>query len=109
MSRTFRESAVKIYYVILKYGTKTFVMPVNHYRTLERIFRKPIPTDIRWEDTVAILSAAGVEVDQREGSHVLPKKVAERMVIHRPHPKPEIGRPTVRYIAAFLETAGVKP
>ena len=95
--------------MVLIYGTIMFAMRVKHYRTLERVFRKPTPTDIRWADTVAMLSAAGVEVNQREGSRVLLKKGAERMVIHRPHPEPEIGRATVRDIAAFLETAGVKP
>ena len=34
---------------------------------------------------------------------------AERMVVHRPHPGPEIGRATVRDIAAFLEAIGVRP
>ena len=84
-------------------------MRAKHHRTLERVFRKPTPADIRWTDTVAMLSAAGVEVNQRAGSRVLLKKGAERMVIHRPHPEPEIGKATVRDIAAFLETAGIKP
>ena len=56
-----------------------------------------------------MLSAAGVEVNQNAESRVPLKKGSERMVIHRPHPEPEIGRATIRDIAAFLETAGVKP
>ena len=56
-----------------------------------------------------MLSVAGVEVNQRAESRVLLKKGAERMVIHRPHPEPEIGKATVRDIAAFLEPAGIKP
>ena len=52
---------------------------------------------------------ADVEVIQRAGSRVLLKQGTERMVVHRPHPEPEIGKATVRDIAAFLEAVGVKP
>ena len=43
---------------------------------------------------------------EREGSRVGFKKGAERIVVHRPHPGPEIGRATVRDIAKFLAAAG---
>ncbi len=56
-----------------------------------------------------MLEAAGVEVSQRSGSRVLLKKVADRMVIHRPHPETETGRATVRDIAAFLGSLGANP
>ena len=83
-------------------------MRAKHRLTLERMFNKPTPTGIRWADIVSML-AAEVEVSQRSGSRVLLKKGAERMVIHRPHPEPETGRATVRDIAVFLESLGVKP
>ena len=73
------------------------------------MFKRPTPTGIRWADIVAMLEAADVEVIQRAGSRVLLKKGTERMVVHRPHPEPEIGKATVRDIAAFLEAVGVKP
>jgi len=73
------------------------------------MFKKPTPPGIRWGDIVAMLKAAGVEVSQRSGSRVLLKKGAERMVVHRPHPEPKTGRATVRDIATFLESVGVKP
>ena len=73
------------------------------------MFKRPTPTGIRWADIVAMLEAADVEVIQRTGSRVLLKKGTERMVVHRPHPEPEIGKATVRDIAAFLEAVGVKP
>ena len=84
-------------------------MRAKHRPTLERMFNKPTPTGIRWADIVSMLEAAEVEVSQRSGSRVLLKKGAERMVIHRPHPEPETGRATVRDIAVFLESLGVKP
>ena len=58
---------------------------------------------------VAMLHAAGVEVTQRSGSRVVLKRGAERIVVHRPHPEPEVGRATVRDIAAFLDAVGVRP
>ena len=84
-------------------------MRAKHQRTLESLFKKPTPAGIRWPDIVSMLKAADVEVSQRSGSHVLLKKGAERIVIHRPHPETETGRATVCDIAAFLEAIGVKP
>ena len=90
-------------------GTIYVNMRAKHQRTLESMFKRPTPTGIRWADIVAMLEAADVAVIQRAGSRVLLKKGTERMVVHRPHPEPEIGRATVRDIAAFLEAVGVKP
>ena len=81
----------------------------KHQHTLDSMFKRPPPADIRWADIVAMLKAADVEVTQRSGSRVLLKKGTERMVVHRPHPEPETGRATVRDIAVFLEAVGVKP
>ncbi len=56
-----------------------------------------------------MLLAVKVEVTERSGSRVLIKRETERMVIHRPHPRPETSRATVRDIARFLEHIGVTP
>ena len=93
-------------YCIWYYAVVTLA---KHQRILESMFSKPTPAGIRWTDIVTMLEAAGVEVSQRSGSRVLLKKVADRMVIHRPHPETETGRATVRDIAAFLESIGVNP
>lgn len=73
------------------------------------MFGLPTPADMRWQDIISMLNAAGVQVAERSGSRVLLKKGKERMVVHRPHPEPNTGRATVRDITAFLEAAGVKP
>ena len=83
-------------------------MRAKYQRTLNDVFRKPTPSGIRWTDVIAMLNAAGVEVTQRSGSRVLLKKGGERIVVHRPHPEPEVGRATVRDIAAFLDAVGVR-
>ena len=81
----------------------------KHRKTLVRVFERPTPSDIRWEDIVAMLRACGVEVVERSGSQVGLAKDGERIVIHRPHPRPITGRATARDIAAFLSAAGVQP
>ena len=81
----------------------------KHRHTLERIFARPTPATIRWADIESMLWAVGVEVSERSGSRVLLKKGADRMVVHRPHPRPETGSATVRDIAAFLDALGVRP
>ena len=84
-------------------------MRKKHIRTLEKVFKRPTPADIRWNDIVALLNAAGVEVFQRSGSRVGLKMGSERMVVHRPHPEPSTGKKTVRDIASFLKTIGIEP
>jgi hypothetical protein len=78
-------------------------------RTLERVFARPTPADIRWAEIEALLLAVGVEVSERAGSRVGLKKGDERISVHRPHPSPETGRATVRTLARFLESIGVTP
>ncbi len=78
-------------------------------RTLRSMNQKPTPAGIRWVDIESLLRAVEVEVVERKGSRVLLRKGADRMVVHRPHPKPTTGRATVRDIAAFLRAIGVKP
>ena len=81
----------------------------KHRNPLVRVFERPTPSDIRWEDIVAMLRACGVEVVERSGSRAGLVKDGERIVIHRPQPSPITGRATVRDIAVFLSAAGVQP
>ena len=57
----------------------------------------------------AMLRAFGVEIVERSGSRIGLRMGSERMVVHRPHPRPNAGRATVRDIALFLRAAGVEP
>ncbi|MXW17075.1 MAG: type II toxin-antitoxin system HicA family toxin [Gemmatimonadetes bacterium] len=56
-----------------------------------------------------MLRACGIEIVERSGSRVGLRMGSERMVVHRPHPRPNAGRATVRDIALFLRAAGVQP
>lgn len=85
------------------------ILRAKHRRTLIRVYERPTPADIRWEEMESLLRASGFEVVERSGSRVGLGKGSERIVIHRPHPRPTIGRATVRDIAAFLKVVGVEP
>ena len=67
---------------------------------------RPTPVDIRWDEIEAILSALGVEVVNRAGSRVLLRMGDHRIVVHRPHPRPEVRRDTVRNIVEFIRLIG---
>lgn len=84
-------------------------MSPNHNRTLARIHRRPTPADIRWRDLISTLKFLGVKVTERQGSRVGLRVGNQRIVVHRPHPGPVVGRATVRDIADFLKAEGVLP
>ena len=66
----------------------------------------PTPADIRWAEVVSLLSALGINVIERAGSRVQWVKGADSMVVHRPHPRPEARRETIRDIVRFIERTG---
>ena len=78
-------------------------------RTLNRIFARPTPPDIRWDEAVSLLRALDVEITQRAGSRVRLTKDGVRIVVHEPHPGPHLDRRAVRDIASFLTAIGAAP
>lgn len=66
----------------------------------------PTPADIRWADIVSLLSALEINSLERAGSRVQLVKGTHSMVVHRPHPRPETRRDTVRDIVKFIERTG---
>ena len=81
----------------------------RHRRTLERIFARPTPSDIRWAEVVSLLEALDVEIEERAGSRVRLSRDETRTVVHKPHPGPNLRRANVRDIAIFLTSIGVVP
>jgi hypothetical protein len=84
-------------------------MQKKHERTLKAIFAKRAPTDLTWREVDALLNALGSDVSERAGSRVCAELNGAVIVVHKPHPQPELKRSAVRSIAAFLRTAGIKP
>ena len=66
----------------------------------------PTPADIRWADIESLLTALRVSLIERAGSRVQLIKGTDSIVVHRPHPRPEARRDTVRDIARFIERIG---
>ena len=78
----------------------------RHRRTLERMRTRPTSADIRWAEIESLLNAMGVDLFERAGSRVQLVKGSDSVVVHRPHPRPEVSRDTVRDIARFIERIG---
>ena len=78
-------------------------------RTLNRIFARPTPPDIRWDEAVSLLRALDVEITEAAGSRVRLRSDGKQKVLHRPHPKPYLSRGAVRDIVDFLNEVGVSP
>ena len=84
-------------------------MADKHRRTLEAIFEKPERGDIAWRDVEALFVKLGAEVAEGSGSRVRVALNDVRAVFHRPHPRKETNKATVKSVRRFLEAAGVKP
>jgi hypothetical protein len=81
----------------------------KHRRTLEAIFSRPVPSDIRWADIESLLIALGAERSEGRGSRVRFLLNGAEAVFHRPHPKPETNKGAVASVREFLCLAGVEP
>lgn len=88
------------------FGIIILVMNRRQQRTRQHILARTTPAGIRWADIESLLRALGVEMYERAGSRVHLVKGTETIVVHRPHPRPETNRETVRDIAGFLERIG---
>lgn len=82
----------------------------KHRKTLEAVFKKPVPANIQWKDIEALIPALGGEIEEgRAGSRIGVFLNGKVTVFHRPHPQKEADRGAVRNLRDFLESAGVKP
>jgi len=77
-------------------------------KTMELIFKKPIPADIPWSDIEGLFNTLGGEISEGSGSRVRVKLNDVRAVFHRPHPQKTTDKGAVNSVRKFLENAGVK-
>jgi len=75
--------------------------------TLAAIFKNPVRSDILWKDIESLLYALGAEISEGRGSRVRIVLHSVRAVFHRPHPRKETDKGSVRSIRRFLISAGV--
>ena len=84
-------------------------MNKKQHRTLQKIFEKPVRSDIHWNDIESLFIALGAEISQGRGSRVRIAFKGVRAVFHRPHPERVTGKGTVKSVRRLLQEAGVKP
>ena len=78
-------------------------------KTLDALFTRPAPANLKWDKVISLFKALGGEVSLEGGSMVAVKIGNRRAVFHRPHPEKEIGRGRAQHIRRFLENAGISP
>ena len=76
---------------------------------LAAIFETPARSDVEWRKTEMLLKALGAEITEGRGSRVRVSLGGVRAVFHRPHPRKELDRGSVRSMKEFLIRAGVAP
>jgi hypothetical protein len=84
-------------------------MNKKHEGTLKAIFDSPVRANLAWRDIESLLDALGAEITEGEGSRVRVFLSGIRAVFHRPHPKKEAGKGTVKSVRDFIEGAGFRP
>jgi predicted RNA binding protein YcfA (HicA-like mRNA interferase family) len=77
----------------------------KHEKTVEKIYKVPTPTDLRWDEVVSCLTALGFTEKQGNGSrrkfiHLEAKLVG---ILHEPHPKPTLKQYAVRDVKDLLD------
>ncbi|MCH8834799.1 MAG: type II toxin-antitoxin system HicA family toxin [Proteobacteria bacterium] len=77
--------------------------------TLAAVFKDPAPASINWSDIESMVHACGAEISEGKGSRVRVYLNGVRAVFHRPHPRKEANRSTVRSVQRFLGEAGIRP
>jgi hypothetical protein len=80
----------------------------KHVKTLEKIYKDPVSSNVLWKDIENLLNALGAEISEGRGSRVRIYLNSIRAIFHRPHPQKETDKGALKSMRRFLETAGVK-
>ncbi|MBI3838526.1 MAG: type II toxin-antitoxin system HicA family toxin [Planctomycetia bacterium] len=81
----------------------------RHDRTLESIFADPVRANVKWADVEALLLHHGAEITEGAGSRVRIALNGVRAVFHRPHPRPEMDKGSLKSMRRFLTEADLTP
>lgn len=92
--------------MISSYGI-IFCVNSAQTETLERIFGEPVRTDLRWSELRSLLTALGAMIAEGRGSRVRIALKGHHLMLHRPHPQPELKPYMVRAVRELLQNAGV--
>jgi len=78
-------------------------------KTLKAIFADPVRSNILRADIERLLAALGAEVGAGSGSRIRFALHGVRAVFHRPHPKKETDKGSLKSMRRFFTEAGVAP
>lgn len=84
-------------------------MNARQRKTLAAIFSQPTPGNIRWNEIVSVMRSLWKVDEKRSGSRVAFTVKERTMVTHKPHPRTDVGRASIRDIRDFLKDAGITP
>ena len=84
-------------------------LSAKHKKTLDAIFDTPVRSDVAWDDIVKLLAALDAEISEGRGSRIRIALGGVRAVFHRPHPRKETDKGTLKSMRRFLTEAGVRP
>ena len=81
----------------------------RYERTLKAVFEDPVGANIRWADIEAMLESLGAQLSEGRGSRLRVALGGVKAVFHRPHPRKDAPKHTVRAVRRFLTEAGIQP
>jgi hypothetical protein len=84
-------------------------MNSRHRKTLEAIFKKPVPANLAWNHIEALFVALGAKQIEGCGSRVRFELNGIVATFHRPHPQKQAKPYQVRDARKLLEEAGIRP
>ena len=82
-------------------------MNKKHKRTLEAVFKTPVPSHVIWEDVEKLFIHLGAKIKEGNGSRLAVELNGTRAYFHRPHPQKETDKGALVSARRFLENAGV--
>lgn len=82
-------------------------MNKKHRKTLDAIFDTPVRSDIEWKEIESLFRALGGEISEGRGSRVRIVLKGVRAVFHRPHPKKEAEKGSIKAVRRFLKETEV--
>lgn len=83
-------------------------MSNHHYRTLEAVFRDPVSATIVWDDAESMLVHFGASIREGRGSRISVRLNGQIGRFHRPHPRKEASRSSIRALRDLLTRAGMR-
>ena len=75
---------------------------------MRAVFELPTRSDVTWREAESLLKALGAKMTEGRGSRVRVRLGERRIVVHRPHPSPILGKGMVDAIRRFLTAAGIE-